>query len=247
MNTPLPIPTQTLSPQQLKHHVYLLTGATGGLGRVTALSLAKLGATVILSGRNEDKLNHLYDEIEKRGYPTPAIIPFDLEQVEEDRYTQLINSIYNEFKKLDGIIHAACQLGVIGPLASQDSSFWLNVQQVNVNACFLINKVCSPLLSRSEHASITMVSDSSARQEKAYWGAYGVSKSALESFSNILADEQEDSSINCNIFIPGPSLLPIRKKTHPGEESAKLAQAELVGEAITQVILSPKSGQVYQL
>lgn len=240
--------TQTLaaaaSPaDQLQQRVYLITGATGGLGRASALALAKQGATVILSGRNEDKLNQLYDQIEAAGYPTAAIIPFDLEQTDEESYAQLIHSIYKEFKQLDGILHLACNIGVIGPNNSQDAELWQKVMQVNVNACFLLNKVCLPLLQQSKHASIIFASDSSARLGKAYWGGYGVSKAALESLSSILADELDATSVHCNIFIPGPSRLPVRKKTHPGEEEAGLVSAEQLAEAMVKVCLSEQTGQ----
>lgn len=247
MNKPVPVPSEKTKPNQLNNRVYLVTGASGGLGRETSLALAKLGATVILTGRNEDKLNRLYDDIEQAGYPTPAIIPFDLEQTDEQPYTQLTESIYNEFKRLDGIVHLACQLGVIGPIASQDATEWIKVQQVNLNASFMLNKVSLPLLAQSDKASITFVSDSSARHSKAYWGAYGVSKKSVESFACMLADELEGSSVNCNVFIPGPSVLPIRKKTHPGEENAILQAATSAADAALQVILSKESGQIYEL
>ena len=118
----LPIENQE---ESLNGRVYLVTGATGGLGQAVSLQLAKLGATIILSGRNDDKLNQIYDRIEQSGHPTPAIISFDLEQTDEDIYKQFANSIYSEFNKLDGIVHCACQLGVIGPMDSQDGSLWL--------------------------------------------------------------------------------------------------------------------------
>ena len=101
MTKPIIINPINLQPQALKDHVYLVTGSTGGLGRETALALAKLGATVVLTGRNEKKLEALYDEIEQAGNPTPAIVPFDLSQVDEELSQQLIKSIYNEFKRLD--------------------------------------------------------------------------------------------------------------------------------------------------
>lgn len=243
-----PVPTSIhFQNNQLKDRVYLVTGASGGLGGVTALALAKLGASVILSGRNEKKLDRLYDTIEAENYPQAAIIPFDLALTDGQIYEQLAQSIYNEFKRLDGIVHAACHLGVIGPLASQEPSEWLKTQQVNVNACLLINKACAPLLLQSDAASITAISDSSARQNKAYWGAYGVSKSALEAFSATLADEFENSPINCNVFIPGPCVLPIRKKTHPGEEVDGLSTTDTLADAILQVIHSDQSGQCYSL
>ncbi|MGB1188143.1 MAG: SDR family NAD(P)-dependent oxidoreductase [Cycloclasticus pugetii] len=245
MTKPIIINPINLQPQALKDHVYLVTGSTGGLGRETALALAKLGATVVLTGRNEKKLEALYDEIEQAGNPTPAIVPFDLSQVDEELYQQLIKSIYNEFKRLDGIVHAACDIGIIGPIGSQEGSIWQKVLQVNLNSAVLLSKVCLPLLHQAKQPSITFISDSSARQGKAYWGAYGVSKVALESFCTMLADELEATTVVSNVFIPGPSMLPIRKKTHPAEDEKNLSSPTELANNLINVILSEKSGQCF--
>ncbi len=245
MNKSVPVPSLDIQENQLKGRVYLVTGATGGLGQSISLALAKLGASVVLTARSEEKLEALYDKIEEAGYPTAAIIPFDLEQTEEDIYKQFINSIYNEFKQLDGIIHTACNMGIIGPIGSQDGSVWQKVQQINLNSAALLSKVCIPLLQQSAHASLSFISDSSARQSKAYWGAYGVSKVAIESFSAMLADELESTSVVSNVFIPGPCILPIRKKTHPGEDETRLSTSPELANSLLKVVLSEQSGQCF--
>ncbi len=245
MNKSVPVPVLNIQENQLKGRVYLVTGATGGLGQSISLALAKLGASVVLTARSEEKLEALYDKIEEAGYPTAAIIPFDLEQTEEDIYKQFINSIYNEFKQLDGIIHTACNMGIIGPIGSQDGSVWQKVQQINLNAAALLSKVCIPLLQQSAHASLSFISDSSARQSKAYWGAYGVSKSAIECFSAMLADELDSTSVVSNVFVPGPCILPIRKKTHPGEDESQLSTSSELANSLIKVVLSEQSGEVF--
>ena len=245
MNKSVPVPSLDIQENQLKGRVYLVTGATGGLGKSISLALAKLGASVVLTARSEVKLEALYDKIEEAGYPTAAIIPFDLEQTEEDIYKQFINSIYNEFKQLDGIIHTACNMGIIGPIGSQDGSVWQKVQQINLNAAALLSKVCIPLLQQSAHASLSFISDSSARQSKAYWGAYGVSKSAIECFSAMLADELDSTSVVSNVFVPGPCILPIRKKTHPGEDESQLSTSSELANSLIKVVLSEQSGEVF--
>lgn len=247
MNKPLNIPSLKTSENSLAGHVYLVTGASGGLGRIAALALAKQGASVILTGRRIKRLESVYDEIEQAGYPQAALIPFDLEQKDEAIYQQLINSIYNEFKRLDGIINAASDLGIVGPVGSQDSDIWTKVQQVNVQACFLLSKVCLPLLQQSSAASIIFISDSSARCSKPYWGAYGVSKAAIESYSAMLADELDASSVVCNVFIPGPSMLPTRKKTHPAEDETTLHSEQKVADSLIGVIKSRQTGQTYMI
>jgi len=227
MTKPIIINPINLQPQALKDHVYLVTGSTGGLGRETALALAKLGATVVLTGRNEKKLEALYDEIEQAGNPTPAIVPFDLSQVDEELYQQLIKSIYNEFKRLDGIVHAACDMGIIGPIGSQEGSIWQKVLQVNLNSAVLLSKVCLPLLHQAKQPSITFISDSSARQGKAYWGAYGISKFATEGLMQTLADELESvSKIRTNCINPGATRTQMRADAYPAENPASVKSAE---------------------
>lgn len=245
MNKTVDIPATVPTNHPFEHCVYLITGATGGLGKALSLQLAQHGATVILTGQNNEKLDKLYDEIVQARGPCPIIIPFNLEQKDDEEYEKLLHSIYNKFKRLDGIVHLACYSGVIGPLASQDSASWQKTQQINVNAAMTLSKACLPLLQQAPRPSITFVSDSSARQSKAYWGAYGVSKIALESLSSILADEFEGTSIVSNVFIPGASVLPIRKKTHPGEENTGLCSAKQVAKRLLRVIASRQSGQCF--
>jgi len=76
-------------------------------------------------------------------------------------------------------------------------------------------------------------------------GAYGVSKVALESLSSILADELDASTVVSNVFIPGPCILPIRKKTHPGEEETNLSTSSHLANSLLSAILSKESGQCF--
>jgi len=84
----------------LKDKVILISGASSGIGKAAALAYAASGATVILLGRNVEKLEQVYDEIEKAGGPQAAITPFDLENADDNRYQELINSIHNELARL---------------------------------------------------------------------------------------------------------------------------------------------------
>lgn len=228
-----------------KDKVYLVTGASGGLGRSIALALASQGVSVVLSGRNVEKLEAVYDEIEAAGYPEAAIFPFDLEQTEEQVYQNYVDAIYNEFKRLDGIVNAACYLGVIGPISDQPFDFWLKVHQINAHAAFMLSKVSIPMLALSPSSSITFISDSSARKGNAYWGAYGTSKIAVEGFASTLADELDSTSVHCNVFVPGASILPIRKKTHPGEHEGNQTPSADVSQCLLSVISCEKTGQSF--
>lgn len=68
----------TPTPDCLKDKIILVTGAGDGIGKVAALTYAKCGATVLLLGKTQSKLEAVYDEIEAQGLATPAILPMDL-------------------------------------------------------------------------------------------------------------------------------------------------------------------------
>ncbi len=148
----------------------LITGAGDGIGRAAALCFASYGATVILLGRTEEKLEYVYDEIEAAGYPQAAIVPLNLESATETDYDSLAAMLEQEFGKLDGILHNASLLGMRTPLEGYDPSIWQRVMQVNVNAAFMLTQALLSLTQAAENASIVFTSSSVGRKGKAYWG-----------------------------------------------------------------------------
>lgn len=221
----------------LANKTILVTGAYGGLGRVAAKTFASHNATVILLGRNVDKLESLYDEIEDAGSPQPAIFPFDLEHAKPEEFQGLADTLYQNFGKLDGIFHSAAVLGVLGPVQTQAPELWTRVMQVNLNAAFLLTRACLPLALEAPSSSIVFVSDSSANHASAYWGAYGVSKSALESLAKTLAEETENTNVRIRTLLPGPMRSPMRLRTHPGEEANTLRPPEEFADQLLDLMV----------
>lgn len=208
----------------LKDRVVLVTGATGGLGRVAAKTCAAHGAAVILLGKTIPKLEALYDEIvAHRPAVTPAIYPLDLAGARERDYADLAQIIEKKYGVLQGLVHSAAQLGVLGPIQDLDAVSWHYLLNVNLNAPYMLTRALLPVLQKAEDASIIFTSDSVARTGRAYWGAYGVAKIALEGFAHILAEELESAGkIRVNILIPGPVASPLRKRAYPGEDVERL-------------------------
>lgn len=216
-------PTKNL----LQDKVILVTGATSGIGRAAALAYAKHGATVILHGRNVGQLEQLYDEIEAAGGPQPAITPLDLENATEPQYQELAEGIFQEFGRLDGLLNNAAILGVLTPVQSYPLHTWNQVIQVNLNAQFAMTRYCLPLLQAAEQASIIFTSSSAGRQAYAYWGPYCVSKSAIETLSQVLFLELENTSrIRVNTVNPGATASKMRSKAFPAENPETLAQPD---------------------
>lgn len=203
----------------LKERIILITGAGEGIGRAAALSCAAHGATVILLGRTEEKLEQVYDAIEAAGYPQPAIIPMNLETATETDYDALAATLEQEFGHLDGLLHNAGQLGLRTPIESYDPTVWQRVMQVNVNAPFMMTQALLSLLQLSADASIIFTSSSAGRKGRAFWGAYGVSKFATEGMMQILADELEHcDNIRVNCINPGATRTNMRASAYPAEQ-----------------------------
>ncbi|MGD8909558.1 MAG: YciK family oxidoreductase [Chromatiales bacterium] len=210
----------------LKSRNILVTGAGSGIGQAVAKAYAQHGATVILLGRGQKKLEETYDIIETAGGPIPALIAFDLEKAPDEDYYKLGETLLNEFGVLDGLVHCAAKLSLLSRIDDYDMLTWNQTLQVNLTAPFILTQACLPLLRKSNDASIIFTSDHVGRKGKAYWGAYGVSKSAVEGLMETLADELENSQIRVNSIAPGPTRTALRAWAFPGEDPRSLPKPE---------------------
>ena len=211
----------------LKERIILVTGAGNGIGAAVAQSCARYGATVILLDKIIRDLEKVYDSIESAAPIQPAIYPMNLEGAAEKDYLDLAATIEKEFGRLDGLLHNAAMLGALAPIAHFESELWYKVLQVNLNAPFLMTRSCLNLLQQSDDASILFSTDSVGRRGKAYWGAYGISKAAVENLMQVLADETEDNtSIRVNSLDPGPVATAFRSLAYPGENPQRLAKPD---------------------
>ena len=221
---------QTQNPphtQPLANKVILVTGASEGIGRATAKAFAQAGATVILSGRNQSRLESCYDDIIAATNTTPSILPFDLSSTETQDYQMITDAIDAQYGQLHGLIHNAGILGKRCDIASLPFDDWQRVLQINLNAPLLLTKAMLPLLRIPETASVLFTSSSVGRQGRAFWGGYAVSKFAIEGLMQVLADELENTShIRINSFNPGATATAMRHAAFPGEDQTTLPQPE---------------------
>lgn len=211
----------------LKDKVIVVTGAGDGIGRAAARHYAACGATVILMGRTVKKLEAVYDEIEAAGDPQPAIYPINFEGAQDADYNELAAVLNKEFGKLDGLLHNASELGPRTPLAQYSSDAWQRILQVNATAPFLLSKALLPLLDKAPKASIIFTGSSVGYQGRAYWGAYAVSKAAVENMMQIFAAElAETSRIRVNSINPGATRTRMRANAYPAEDPGTLKQPD---------------------
>ncbi len=205
-------------PDALAERVILVTGAGDGIGRAAARSFAAHGATVILLGKTQGKLEAVYDEIVKAGHPEPLIFVQDLQYLTEDIAGKLAETIESELGRLDGVLHNAALLGTRTAVADYSPDRWQQVMQVNVHAAFLLTHALLPLLNTAADASVVFTSSSVGRVGRAFWGAYAVSKFAVEGLMQVLADELDGvSTVRVNAINPGATRTRMRAVAYPGE------------------------------
>ncbi len=219
------MPLSLPQPLDLQDRVILITGAGDGIGKAVAQCCGQAGATVILLGRTTRKLEQVYDTLLERGSPEPAIYPLDMQGAGADDYQDLHKVIDKTFGKLDGLFNNAGWLGASMPMEQYDIELWYKVMQVNLNAPFMLTRACIPLLKKSPQARIVFTADD---KQSAFWGAYGVAKSAQLSMMKILADELESGNIRVNAFEPPALRTNFRTRAYPAENPSQLPAPDSV-------------------
>ena len=217
------------SPPQdlLAGRTILITGASDGIGRVCANTFAEHGAELILLGRSQEKLEALFDELEAK-YPGKATIqPMDFATANANDYTALAESLAENFPVLGGVLHNAGLLGTLCPLEYYPDADWEKLVKVNLNAAFYLTKATLPSLKQSADSRLLFTSSSVGRQGRAYWGAYAVTKFAVEGMMQTLADELGSTSpVRVNSLNPGGTRTAMRQAAYPAEDPNTLPTAE---------------------
>lgn len=219
-----------ISPDELLGRVILITGASSGIGRAVAHSCAEHGATVLLLGRNVRALEEVHASIAARcGAERASIIEFDLENALARDYDALFTAIEARYQRLDGLLHNAGLLGQLAPIEHYDVATWCRVLQVNLTAAFVLTQILLPLLKRSADASIVFTASGVGRIGRAYWGAYAVSKHALEGLNEVLSEELSGiTRIRVNSLNPGAVRTAMRRQAYPAEDAGLLATPQSI-------------------
>jgi NAD(P)-dependent dehydrogenase (short-subunit alcohol dehydrogenase family) len=231
-----------ITENELKDKVILVTGANRGFGRAMTLDLAKAGATVVMLGRDLGSLETVYDEVVDLGYQEPVLYPFDLEGATPEHYEQLQANLLENFSQLDGLIHNAGIIGTMMPIEQYDIKLWYSTMQINVNAPFMLTQFLIPVLNKSTDARVLFLSSSVGRDARAYWGAYGVSKFAIEGLSKTLSEELEKTNIRVNSLDPKRMRTKMRQIAYPAENADKNPLPESLSPAIVYLMSEATKG-----
>ncbi len=210
---------------ELTGRVIAITGASSGIGRAVALACAAHAAQVVLIGRDPKKLEAVHAEIAAAGSPAASIAVLDLERALARDYDELADALLARFGRLDGLLHNAALLGTLTPIEHYDVPTWCRVLHVNLTAAFALTQVLLPALKKSADASVVFTASAVGRVGRAYWGAYAVSKFAIEGLSQVLSAELEGiSHVRVNTLNPGRARTAMRRQAYPAEDLETLPQ-----------------------
>ncbi len=206
------------APRLLHGKNILVTGASEGIGRAAACRFAEHGATVVLLGRRQAALEATYDAITARGGPEPIIQVLDLATAAEEQHAALAAQVEDTLGCLHGLLHNAALLGPRRSLEQYPLADWRSVMTVNAEAPFMLTRALLPALREAPSASVVFTSSGVGRRGRAYWGAYAVSKFAVEGLCQVFADELGTiSQVRFNCINPGAVNTAMRRAAYPAE------------------------------
>ena len=228
-----------MTDKDLEGRVIVVTGASRGIGAAMARNAAARGAHVIAVARTVGGLEELDDDI-KAVDGAATLVPVDL--TDYPAIDRLGAMIFERWKKLDGLIGNAGLLGILSPLAHIDPKIFEKTFAVNVTANYRLIRSLDPLLRQSDAGRVLMLSSSSARTAKPFWGLYAASKAALDAMVKSYAGEMSKTSIMANVAYPGIVRTKMRAEAMPGEDPMTLPHPDEVAPRLVDMV-SPDFGE----
>ena len=220
----------------LQGRLALVTGASRGIGAATALELAKAGAHVILVARTTKALEEIEEQIHEAG-GSATIAPLDL--TDGESIGKLAVAVAERWQKLDILVLNAAMLGSLSPVQDIDPKEYSRLLSLNLLANQALIAAFDPWLRKSDRADVVAITSSVGSEPRAFWGAYGSSKAALETLLSAYADETEfTKTLRIHIIDPGATRTRMRALAFPGEEPENVKAPEVVAQAISKRLQS---------
>jgi len=231
---------------RLAGRVALITGASRGIGAAVARRFAAEGARLILLGRTTGGLEETDDAVRAAGGEA-ALAPFDL--ADYDAIDRLGGVIFERHRRLDILVANAGMLGTLTPVAHIKPAEWDKVMAVNLTANWRLIRSLDPLLRASPAGRAIFVTSAAAREPRAYWGDYAVSKAALDMLAGIYAAEVAQSTLRVNLIDPGRVRTAMRAKAYPGEAPESVPAPDEITDAFVDLASEActRHGELVQL
>ena len=187
----------------LQDRTYLVTGGGSGIGKGVAAGLVAAGASVMIVGRNVDRLAAAVEEIESLESDGGSIRYEPADVTNEDEVTRAVDAATAWHGRLNGVVHSAGGSLTVGPITHTDSEAWRQTVDLNVNGTMYVLKHAARELVRGGGGSFVGISSIAASNTHRWFGPYGVTKSAIDHMMMLAADELGESWVRVNSIRPG--------------------------------------------
>lgn len=222
----------------------LITGASSGIGKATALAFAKAGIDLVLVSRSRSNLEAVAAEVVNTGVDV-KLYPLDL-------------SAIAQIKDEVGKIAAECPISILvnnagmgytGDLLSTSLSDWKQVLDLNLTSVFQCIQAVLPGMRDRQQGTIINIASIAAHQGFPGWGAYSVSKAGLVSLSKVLAAEERANGIRVTLITPGAVNTPIwdTDSVQADFDRTKMLTADVVAQSILHAALLPPQAVIDEL
>ncbi|TPG31979.1 SDR family oxidoreductase [Mycolicibacterium hodleri] len=188
----------------LADRTIIVTGGGSGIGKGVATAVVEAGGDVVLVGRNADRLAAAKDEITAQSGDGAGAVSYEPADVtNEDEVGRMVEAATAWHGRLNGVVHCAGGSETIGPITQVDSEAWRRTVDLNVNGTMYVLKHTAKEMVRGGGGSFIGISSVAASNTHRWFGAYGVSKSAIDHLMQLGADELGASWVRVNSIRPG--------------------------------------------
>lgn len=220
----------------------LITGASSGIGKATALAFAQAGIDVALVSRSQDKLEAIATKACEAGVEAKAY-PLDLAKMEQVKSE--ISAIAADFAPIDILVNNA-GMGYTNPLIETPLSDWQRVIDLNLTSVFQCILGVLPSMRQQQRGTIINVASIAGQQPFPDWGAYSVSKAGLIALSKTLAAEERPHGIRVVTFSPGAVNTPIwdTDTVQIDLNRSAMLTPEIVAQSILYAVMMPEQAVI---
>jgi NAD(P)-dependent dehydrogenase (short-subunit alcohol dehydrogenase family) len=188
----------------LADRTFLVTGGGSGIGKGVAAAVVSAGGNAMLVGRNADRLSAAADEIKAAaGGGAGSVLYEPADVTNEDEVGRVVEAATAWTGRLHGVVHCAGGSDTIGPVTQLDSDAWRRLVDLNINGSMYVLKHSAREMVRGGGGSFVGISSIAASNTHRWFGAYGVSKSAVDHLMQLAADELGPSWVRVNSIRPG--------------------------------------------
>ncbi len=222
----------------INNKVAIVTGASKGIGRKTALMLSQKGARLAISARNADLLEELADICPNE------VLTFSGDMSEEKDIANFIQKTSDTYSRIDIVINNA-GMGVFKPIIETSTEEWDRMFNLNVRGLFITTREALPYLRDARESVIVNIASLAGKNTNINLAGYGASKSAVISFSRALMLEERKNGVRVLTFCPGSVDTPFSVRSE--EKKSKILKVEDVASSIIQMIEMPQNAMISEI